>query len=223
MLNTFELPKWFEAPLYIRNELIHLWNKSYYELYEESFVKDESTLVKGELEFDILKLINLCEDKDTKRSFKTFMYFNWILCLSVKPNIDSYLKDSLGYESYEFMLNDLKSWSCGYPLSDNFSDYILSSKDMGVVAEAVLVYKNMQKIPKCEGIIDLISDSIDSCLQGRGIAHGTVDKRAIFNWLLIHVFPSAYCHRLPDFIYTINFDIENWNYFKFEELDSTTK
>ena len=219
MLNTFELPKWFEAPPHIRDELIRLWNKPYYQLYEdeERFVKDKTTLIKWELEDGLLKLIGLYEEKDGEDSFKTLMYFNWILCLSVKPNIDGSLKNRLGYESYEFMLNDLVSWSRGYQLSDTFSDCLLSAKDMGVVAEAVAVYENMQKIPKREQVIDLIADSIDCCLQGSGIAHGTVDKRAIFNWLLIHVFPSAYCHRLPDFIYTIHFDIENWNYSKFEE------
>ncbi|WP_373540366.1 hypothetical protein [Chamaesiphon sp.] len=60
----------------------------------------------------------------------------------------------------------------------------------------------------------MAAKSIDSCLEGAGICEGSVDKRAIFNWLIIDIFPSAYYYRLPSLIYTEKFDIENWTYFK---------
>jgi hypothetical protein len=72
----------------------------------------------------------------------------------------------------------------------------------------------MLKIPACQNTIEIVADSIDSCLQGTAICHGTIDKRAIFNWLIIDVFPNAYFHKIPNYIYTSSFDINNWEYFE---------
>jgi hypothetical protein len=137
------------------------------------------------------------------------------LCISAKPKIDAYLNDSSEYDS---VLKDLELWSenNSYSLSDAFAKRSLNVGDAGAVMEAIMVYQNMLKIPKRQNIIEIIADSIDSCLQGTAICHGTIDKRAIFNWLIIDVFPNAYFHKLPSYIYTSSFDINNWGYFERE-------
>jgi hypothetical protein len=58
MLNNFILPEWFEATSQIKNKLLHLCDKFYHELYEDDFF-DKSTLVKGELKSDTVKLLQL--------------------------------------------------------------------------------------------------------------------------------------------------------------------
>jgi hypothetical protein len=77
-----------------------------------------------------------------------------------------------------------------------------------------MVYRNMILMSKRENMLDLLLDSIDCCLEGTAISPSYVDRRPILNWLLIEVFPSAYYLRLPDFIYTISFDVEGWSYSK---------
>jgi hypothetical protein len=212
MLNNFILPEWFEATSQLKNELLLFWNKSYYELYDDDFF-DKSTLVKGELKSDIVKMLQLLSAQvNGEDFFKSFMYFNWSLCLAAKPRIDAYLSN---VSEYQLILNDLEKWASGYGLSKEFCNYSLSrQKGSAVVSESTIAYINMLKIPKKDNIVAIVAKSIDCCLEGAGICEGTVDKRAIFNWLIIDVFPSAYHHRLPSLIYTEKFDIKNWTYFK---------
>ncbi len=66
MLNNFILPEWFKATSQLENELLHLWNKSYYELCEDDFF-DKSTLVKGELKSDTVKLLQLLDGGEKYR------------------------------------------------------------------------------------------------------------------------------------------------------------
>ena len=139
------------------------------------------------------------------------MYFNWALCKAARPTIDEYISDSLIYDS---ILSDLSTWSFNREFNDRFSNICLPSYRSYIIAEAVTVYQNMIVLSKRENMLDLLLDSIDCCLEGTAISLSSVDKRAIFNWLLIEVFPSAYYLRLPDFIYTISFNIEGWSYSK---------
>lgn len=217
MLSNFKLPNWFEAPENIKNEILYLWNKSYSELYDEEFTDNKVLLTTGELEIDIIKLITLYGEEDNEETFRRVMFFNWALCKAAQPKIDAYLANNLAYKS---IFNSLESWSHTFCLSEDFTRHNLSVDGEYAVAESVAVYQNMIEISKRKNIIDILVDSVDCCVQGEAICHGSQDNRAIFNWLLIDVFPSAYCFKLPDFIYTGKFDIENWNYFKKIELGS---
>jgi hypothetical protein len=213
-LNKFQIPTNLKLPKQIENELLCLWNKAYGELYEEDWIDDsEITITEGELDTDILKILAFYGDASDENSLGRFIYINWILCISVKQKIAAYLSDSSEYDS---VLKDLELWSKNnsYSLSDAFANRNLNIGNAGAVMEAILVYENMLKIPARQNIIEIVADSIDSCLQGTAICHGSIDKRAIFNWLIVDVFPSAYCHKLPSYIYTGSFDINNWEYFE---------
>lgn len=211
MFNAFELPEYFEAPEYVKNELKLLWNKAYSELYECNLAGIEMT--EGELENDILKLLNLFGDPASEEPFKRLMYFHWALCLAVKPRIDAYFSDYIEYES---TLDDLEKWASDnyYSPGKIFQVRKLPTGDKCAVAESVSVFQNMLKIPSRKNVIGIIADSLDDCLQGVAICPGGSDNRAIFNWLLIDVFPNAYIHKLPNFIYTMKFDIDKWGYFE---------
>jgi hypothetical protein len=212
-LNKFQMPSSPKLPQQIEDELLCLWNKAYGELYEDDWIDSEVIITEGELDIDIIKILTLYGDAIDENSLGRFIYINWALCLSVKQKIDAYLSDTSGYES---VLKDLEAWSKNnsYSLNDAFSKRNLNVGNAGAVMEAIMVYENMLKIPARQNIIEIVADSIDSCLQGTGICHGTIDKRAIFNWLIIDVFPNAYFHKLPNYTYTSSFDINNWGYFE---------
>jgi hypothetical protein len=211
MLDRFILPDWFEAQSHVKNELLCFWNKSYHELYEERYF-NKNTLVQGELEQDILKLISFLIEEDCQKTVRKFMYFNWALCLAAKSHIDDFLND---LSEYQFILNELKKWEVDHGTFPKFANQsFCRQKNSNVVRESVVVFENITKIQNTDNPIVILSRSIDCCLQGSGICEGSIDKRAIFNWLLLDVFPSAYYCRLPSFIYTIKFDIENWTYYK---------
>lgn len=215
MFENFSLPNWYNAPEEITSFLAQLWNKSYSELYDEDFFgKDETTY--GELEQDINTLLKLFKDEEYAVFQSRLIYFNWALCLACKPTIDAWLKDKDDVEPFNFVLDNLKSWDIRKHFHPEFLDYEIKIDDYpGAIGEAVFVYQNLIKIATHKNVIDIVADSIDCCTEGAAIAPGSEDKRAIFNWILIDVFPAAYCLRLPEFIYTINFRLRpNWKYNK---------
>jgi hypothetical protein len=213
-LNKFQIPTHLNLPQPIEQELLCLWNKAYGELYEEDWIDSKINITEGELDTDICKILAFYGDASDENSFRRFVYINWALCLSVKRKIICSLS---GASEYESVLKDLELWSenNSYSLSDAFNKYTINMYDgPGEVMEAISVYENMLKIPAHQNIVEIVFDSIDGCLQGAAICHGTIDKRAIFNWLIIDVFPNAYFHKLPNYIYTGSFDIDNWEYFE---------
>ena len=166
MLNNFELPSWFDAPENIKNDILHLWNKSYSELYDEDFVNNKISVTTGELEIDIIKLITLYENESNEDTFKRIMFFNWALCKAVQPNIDAYFASNLAYKS---ILNSLESWSYTSYLSQDFARHDLSADSEYAVTESVAIYQNMIEISKHKNIINILVDSIDCCIQGNAI------------------------------------------------------
>ena len=212
-LNKFQMSTDTKLSEQIENELLYLWNKAYGELYEEDWIDSEAIISEGELDSDITKILAFYGDGSNEDSFKRFIYINWALCIAAKPKINGYLNNRSEYDS---ILKDLKLWSenNSYSLIDAFAKYNLNTGDAGAAMEAIMVYQNMLKIPTSQYIIEIVADSIDSCLQGTAICHGTIDKRAIFNWLIVDVFPNAYFYKLPNYIYASSFDINNWGYFE---------
>lgn len=216
MFNVFCLPKWFNASVDLKMFIAKLWNKSYSELYDEDFFGKDN-LTKEELEPDIYSLLQLLKDRDNKIFYSRLIYFNWSLCLACKPTIDGWCEGKYNTSKFDFVLNQLTQWNISRCFEQQFVDCQIEIEDYcWTIAEGIMVYQNAVKMAKYENMIDLVADSIDSCIEGRGIVPGSEDKRAIFNWILIDVFPAAYCQKLPEFIYTYKFRLQpNWTYQKY--------
>jgi hypothetical protein len=218
MFENFYLPKWFNAPTEIKSYLAKLWNKSYSELYDEDYF-GKNELIQEKLESDIFGLLQLFEDENNTIFHERLIYFNWSLCLACKPTIDAWCKNKYDVSKFDYVLSNLEEWNKLKKINQCFLKHQIEiNKYPTSISEDVILYQNTVKIAALENVINLVSDNIYICIEGRGIVPGSEDKRAIFNWILIDVFPAAYYQKLPEFIYTYKFRLQpNWTYQKYKE------
>ncbi|MEM7595896.1 MAG: hypothetical protein AAF383_31085 [Cyanobacteria bacterium P01_A01_bin.83] len=219
MFENFHLPSWFDASSKIEQYLIKLWNKSYLELYDNDFSETQN-ITTGTFEQDIYNLVQLLNDAQNSEVFHSrIIYLNWVLCLACKPTIDVYCLDKYDTSQLKFILEKLEQWKTSKIFDqDILNCQIEIERYPGVIGEAIMVYQNMIEITNNSlNLIELVLDSIDSCILGAAICPGSKDKRAIFNWILIEVFPAIYYLKLPAFIYTYKYEIkQNWSYQKYK-------
>lgn len=209
ILSEFLLPKEF----YVKDKVLSgflkkLWNTEYSELYDNEYF-DKSNDCISDLESDIEILLDaFVNPKENKFREKSLLLGN-VMCMACFPHLKATLSNSQ-IKWFELFLGCLEN-------NTNLSVSSQPSIDdlPGSSSEAAMVFFQMANLEQQKDYKNSLLDMLDSCIPGSGICPGSLDKRAIFNWFLVDVFPCIYYLKKPDFIYTIKTCLpENWKYNK---------
>ncbi len=189
-----------DLPPTFLKKLKQVWEGSYDSLYEDGNDSIEDAII------DILRELNKGDDITVKNRL---IYLVWILCLSCKDTIRSYLPEDRRHErilSY-FLEWEKNNYDIKLDITEEFTD-IGKNGNAQNLDEALLVFsESFMVLSGAENVNELIVDILDLCLQGYAIAAGSKDRRLILNWLINNVIPSAFCCRKSNLIYSIN---TNW-------------
>lgn len=206
MFDTFNLSHEFkpqDKELYLL--LKRLWNSKYNELYDEDYFEHD-VIYETNLEEDIEILFDTFFKQNIDND-KMWIFLGQTLCLASFP----YLKATLIDKQLEWFQECINCLETG----GNFDKSKMSIIDglPGSSSESAMVFFKMADLLNHESTKEAVLDMLDGCVEGSAICPGTLDKRAIFNWLLIDVFPSAYHMKRPNTIYTIDTVIpDTWIY-----------
>jgi hypothetical protein len=183
-------------PIFLK-KLKQVWEGSYDSLYEEGDDSIEDAII------DILSELNKGDDVTVKNRL---IYLAWTLCIACKDTIRSYLPEDRRHErvlSY-FLEWEKNNYYLEVDMAEEFTDIGKRGNSQNL-DEALLVFsESFMVLNGAENANELIVDIIDLCLEGYAIAAGSKDRRLILNWLINNVFPSAFCCRKSNLIYSIN-------------------